>query len=478
MLADSAFLQGTGIISILVNIAALYMVKDFISSLSKYFSNSADLYGNGSSLMNNSLNRVKKGLGHAVSGTRKATNVVVGAFTAGSRRHKANKDFKNEVNKNNYIEEVKNGEGMEVARKKGLSGEKAEEYAENYAKDAYKKYKKEQTGGTAVGGFFRQAGKGLKDNLGIPVADWLTEKAGMGKASDFVKGIQDNHKTVRDDYDARIKKSRDGEFNEKKLVRELQKVDSTVPEDQKMIKALQVLSRGDYTDKTWDVLKTSEEGKELIRSLLGNESMDLKDVTFSDFKMEIAKVAQIQQMENRKEDIKSGGYSDVKISEEVDKVLAKYTGNSLDRNAAIEYVKTMSDDSNDRLIGSSRGSDSDTNAIIELQGLAIDKQKDDKSRAYQVERITVQEMDIAKEAGTINGSGIAEAMSEAMGKWQADLDKLKDNKNLKDLDIHLTEKLQRLIETQKEATRKFAEAIKNNQQAIVAELKKQKKDKE
>ncbi len=215
-----------GLAPILINIAALYMVKGFIGNLSSYIGGT-DALSTGAGLMSNSLNRVKKGVGHAVKGVAGVTKAGVGAFTAANRRRKAGQayDKTHEKDLNTARDEAikKETAQFEAANAGRIKDDsyfkdlnKAQKAARKKVEKSYKQDRKADVGGTATGGFFGSlrdsviGGQGERFQGGLfgSVTNWLGEKSGIGKPSEIIKGIKDTRTTTADTTDNAIKRNK------------------------------------------------------------------------------------------------------------------------------------------------------------------------------------------------------------------------------------------------------------------------------
>ncbi len=497
LLASAAGLQWTGIVSILLNIAALYMVSDFIETLTGFIGGD-NAYTAGAGLASNSLNRFKKGLGHAVKGTTKTAGAFIRAGTTANRRRKVRKDLDaSEYNKGAY--DKANGGAKQAgldAYRKYEEEHKGDTKDSNYyrearkaQKDAEKRYKeqrKEKLAGTSVaGGFFGSIGdslvgeKGHRGEGGLlgGVSDWLGEKSGIGKPSEIIKGFKGDLKTSREAADADIKKKREGEFGEKKLQQDLEKAIKSGSTDA-VNKFIQTMIKSPNGEKIFDILKGQDGLKGIFADAMGRAKGDddLSGVSFSDFRSTASGVARYRALQERANAAKQGGYTDQKISDELDTILA---GTGLNKDAAMNFVKKgdLSTDATADL-ASSLGDSFTPEVFNNIIGLAQQKNRSDQVVSQQVQTIQAQQVKVAEnliENDNFTNGNLTQIMSDELSKLQANIEQIKVDGSAANIDLDLSDGFKGLEKAQDKLAKEFAKAMEKNSETIVKELKKQQK---
>ncbi len=462
-----------GVANILIEIAALYMVSGFISTLSGYIIGGGDAYSEGRSLFSQSTGRFKRGISHAASGTVKvASAFALGAGEAAGRKAARRKyDSEHGLDKND-----EKYEGMSFwQRHKAFKQDRKAKYTNEYLKDKKEAFK---DAGTVGGGFFQGLGAGLLFQGLIPVGDWLAEKSGIGKASDIYNNLKKQAGDSKDKEKEKQDKLLNGEFGDKKLIRaldrladELQKAgNDPAKHDKAMSSFMKEVRSSNISDKAFELALKDENFKKSAQTVLGENAGSLENMSWDSFKERMEHELITKDLDVQKNAALDKILSQAAIEEKIKEITK---GSSFEKLSE-QLAKEVDAGKLDTDLTKDLKTDKDIEIAKAISELATNQQ------SAKIEAQDIQARQITFTQATMEHTTDAKFASQLAGelnKLQKEMAKMQSSADMKEMSKQLSEKLQKQIDAQKDFARKFVDAMKQNQDAIVKELKKEKKDK-
>ena len=478
-----------GIVPLIITIAGLFMVSDFVSMLSQYL-HGDDAYSAGGGIMNRVTGKMKQG-------AKFVGKQAVGAFTMHYKAKGAEKRVRDTF-KDADTGKYKVGEGADAkefdkdafertASESGfIGGIKARNRIRKNEKEFRKAFDKLGEDDKKAAGYdeVEKIRDDYAKGLITSATDWLGEKFGIGKPSDFSskkkkeymeagsattdaaiklnKGIQDAIKTLTEAWDP-SKESKE-QFSSRQA------------------STLAKLLRGPNGDTIFKTLKGNKDFKDYVNDPTNGFGLKLSETSAAEMADRLLGrkgVLDAQQREGEARAAKISFDEETKtFFENAINNAATATGSTWDKAEALKALM-----SNHQLVYGDGVATQDKNfadslnATLQTRNEATAERKD-KLNA-DVESATIQARDIVKAySSETDNTAFNETMQQYLGYLQNNLNNLKNDKAIVDMDHHLQDKFTDLINKQSELIKRIKETSDAEKQAITKAIQDAAKNKD
>lgn len=474
------------IVPLLLSIAGLYMINDFISLATSLIGRGGNALSDGEGIAGKAKNSLQKNARRAVAGGVAVTGAFIRAgANARERKHNLQKTHDDYVDQNgnqgigeaaytkSYMEQkaayvAKGGDLDKLSEKKRERLEAKWEKNANKARlskmeQAFDKEQQEgldekmsttrkEMGGGALKGFASTLG-GSALGGGLSILDTVTDKMGVGKGSEMFKSISGANKAGKDSAKDAIK-----------LGKDTNKVKSA-------------LGSGDY-EKVSKAL-TGEGGEEIYKSLKKDDATKkmLKETYKLDDDATAADAAKAITDSGKAAEASTQHTTAISNLQALDQIIRKAI------EATYKSANGREQAYNQITAGTFNASTANGKKLskeLQAQGEGDAQQTMIKHQNLQSEAraATINAANVAEHvASTTNDSALANTMNNWLGQLRDQLDKMKNREQIRELSTSVKEELKRLVDKQTDAIKAIKESAEKQAKAVEKAIKEAKKDK-
>ncbi len=464
--------DGLGLVPLLVTIAGLYMVSDFINLITSLIPGAGNAYNEGSSLAGNAKRRVLQGTKAAGKGIRKVEGAFARAVGAGSARKSYIDEHKGELptsytDASGRTRSLDKETGESKADFKARKNDTAYKNAKKSANDALKKQKEE-----AGSGFFGSIGgsifQGVKD-----VGNTIMDKSGFGKLAKPGEGaIRAGYRTGKETAQGQ-QKTRAATNKIQNILKKERPEGLTDQEwsTSQMGEISKILS-GTNGDTVLGVLKKNKDFKKFIEG--SGSGINLATDSAADVGR---KLKGRQDVLVTQEALGRATQAQIDFQDEVKKTIKKMLeGSKLDLDTVFKsFLEGKKLDTKDLdipdFLAAVKVNDYMKNGIITNKDGTTTSvaERRDKLNA-DVQTATVRAQKVAEDNRENGDAEFTKTMDNYLSYLQQTLNSLKDNKAIREMDSHLTEQFKQLLQKQTELIKQVKETSKNEQETMKKSL--------
>lgn len=481
-----------GLVPLLVTIAGLYMVNDFINLITSLIPGAGNAYNEGSSLAGNVKRRVLQGTKAAGKGIRKVEGAFARAVGAGSARKeyfKNREDVKAAADQAEADFKTRNAASSlplaEGSAEYKAAVEKARKDATKNKISALKKDKdvKKEAGSGFFGSMGGSIFQGVKD-----IGNTIMDKSGFGKLAKRGEGaISTGYQTGKEETEKKQKTNRAARKATETLasIEALPSTIESMPEvtdAEKMAKAqairkhnvdqMEKISKtvgGENGEDIWGVLKKNDAFKAAYAA--SGYGGDLSKMTAADFMTRHqGQSRQFQAMEAQVQAVGAHEELGKEIQTAIGDIIRRSGAHGLDLNEIFKQVfdegKTLDVDKIPKKNTRQRKAYEEINSYMASRSDDIDTSK------AKIQSATIQAQNVTESNRENGDSQFTATMDKYLGYLQQTLNSIKDNKAIREMDSHLTEQFKQLIQKQTEMIKKIKETSASEKDAIVDAVKK------